>query len=299
MTFYNPLEENVYIDISKTFQNIALFEKQGIDDNIRDTVKEIVDKINNNCGNEKEYIDDHNRLNISSNVSTIINSYNTEIYYRFIVFDSYPEFFDNRSIYFDDLIYDTKADGNTIIIHITSFMVEGIILSKYFEEPLYHELAHAYELTRKNLNMFNTVFSEEDYARVCDIIKNPNSDIKEKTVAECAYYCCKFEKQAFIHELYAYLIQYNTSSIDSIYKKFKSSRQNDILTTLNTVLTYRDMYKPEIEKILDISPEKFFRFVEKRYNEYINTIGKMIYRIYQDNLSFKHKISFDFSNKIK
>lgn len=62
------------------------------------------------------------------------------------------------------------------------------------------------------------------------------------------------------------------------------------------------MYENEIKTALHITPEKFLKYVKKRYNECISGIGKILNRIYQYNSNITNKTSFsrkDFIQSIK
>lgn len=303
-TFQDFFEKSIYEDICTSISKQELYESQGIDENVLKTAKDIINKIQNNCDNEEETIDEHGVPHVSSKIETSINNYRLFVDYTFIIFEDMSDYLKYKRKYNTLLSFKTDISDDDIIITMTTFLIDGIMYSKFFDEPLHYEITHAYELTHKNLNIFNNSLTVEEYDHICEIVNNKESKYtkKEVLVAKCAYYCYKFEKHAFLHGLYAYLVQDTTSSFGSLYAKFVNTQQYKILQNLSTIIQYGDMYENEIKNVLHITPEKFLKYVKKRYNEYINGIGKILNRIYQYNLNITNKTSFsrkDFIQSIK
>lgn len=302
-TFQDFFEKSIYEDICTSISKQELYESQGIDENVLKTAKDIINKIQNNS-KEYEFTNQYGIPCISSEITTNINNYPLTVNYTFMMFDSISNYLYYARKEDVKISFQTDVKNNGIIITMTTFLIDGIMYSKFFDEPLHHEITHAYELTHKNLNIFNNSITAEEYDHICEIVNNKESKYtkKEVLVAKCAYYCYKFEKHAFLHGLYAYLVQDTTSSFGNLYAKFVNTQQYKILQNLSTIIQYGDMYENEIKTVLHITPEKFLKYVKKRYNEYISGIGKILNRIYQYNLNITNKTSFsrkDFIQSIK
>lgn len=292
--FTDLYDKELYEDIKLEYNKKILYESYGLSDEVLNKAKDIIKHItydikNNKKSNKDEYgkyvIDNQYVTNLPENHTLIIK-------YKCIYFIDKLDYLENLKNY--ELIYtENNINDDEIEIVLTIPIAGNKIPVKYFNEPLYHELTHAYESIKRGGGFFGSEENANYYYNLTKDIMENNGDPKYIKVARCIYACYKFERNAFLHSIYSYLIQYNTLETSYLYDKFKESAQYSYLLDIKQVIDYPKYYEKEIKELTGQNYETFKKYIEKQYKKYISSIGKIMQRIVIDNMGNIPKNQFN------
>ena len=232
-----------------------------------------------------KYKDEYGRyISNGTYKTTLPENYKLTVRYKCIYFSDNEDYFINLWRY--DLIYNEKnIKENEIEINLTIPIInEKEIAIRYFNEPIYHELTHAYESIKCGGGFFGSDKNAEQYKRITDIVLKKKGSEKIIKVARCIYACYKFERNAFVHSLYSKMAQYNTLEICYLYDKLKETDQYSYLMDIKTILDNPKEYEKEIKELTGQNYTTFEKYIQKRYKKYMSSIGKIFQRIVIDNM---------------
>lgn len=285
--FINEIDKKLYADVFDAYDAYSLYESQGLDDEVLAKSKELIRNISFNIkyNHPYKYKDEYGRyISNGTYKTTLPENYKLTVRYKCIYFSDSEDYFINLPRY--DLVYNEKnTKENEIQINLTIPIINGKrIAIRYFDEPIYHELTHAYESIKCGGGFFGSNKNAEQYKKITDIILKKNGSEKIIKVARCIYACYKFERNAFVHSLYSKMAQYNALETCYLYDKLKETEQYSYLMDIKTILDNPKEYEKEIKELTCQNYTTFEKYIQKRYKKYMSSIGKIFQRIVIDNI---------------
>lgn len=285
--FINEIDKKMYADALDACDTQLLYESRGLDDEVLAKSKELIRNIpfNIKYNHPPMKKDEYGRYISNCKYNTTLpEDYKLIVYYKCIYFVDYEDYRDNIETY--KLVYNERnLEDHKIEINLTIPVIkEREIPTRYFDEPIYHELTHAYESIKCGGSFFGSDENGEQYKRITDIVLNKKGSEKTIKVARCIYACYKFERNAFVHGLYSKMAKYNALEVSFLYDQLKETEQYSYLMDIKTILDNPKEYENEIKELTGQNYTTFEKYIQKRYKKYMSSIGKIFQRIITDNM---------------
>lgn len=156
-----------------------------------------------------------------------------------------------------------------------------------------HELEHVYQELMSGRNFSSKEKSKNIYITAVKLAKS--TDVFEKIVGYVVYYANKFEKDAFMHEIYRQLMDnWQIDPFETIKKSVVYRNVNVIDNIINNLTDYQ---LQKIEEIISFNFNKQFNWwlniAKKVVKAYTNKVGKVIVKAQNDIAEKKQYLTFN------